>query len=186
MEQPEAARRIERFTNTFDLESGRDDLADSDVLARWLVDNELVEPGTRVDAADHRACLDLRTGIREVLVATGEPDPHPLARADALLAELPVLVSLTSAVAGRPVLVPAPDLAPVRRACVRLALDWVDLVLTGRSVRLKRCAEHTCGWVFWDGSKNQSRRWCSMRVCGNRTKSRRHTERTRRAAAPAD
>ncbi|MCX5231111.1 CGNR zinc finger domain-containing protein [Streptomyces sp. NBC_00233] len=58
--------------------------------------------------------------------------------------------------------------------------------------RLERCAEHTCGRVSWDTSKNHSRRWCSMRVCGNRTKSRRYaapgsaTERLRCRGARRD
>ncbi|MFF4773469.1 CGNR zinc finger domain-containing protein [Microtetraspora fusca] len=38
--------------------------------------------------------------------------------------------------------------------------------------RLKVCAESTCQWAFIDSSKNRSRSWCSMRVCGNRTKTR--------------
>jgi predicted RNA-binding Zn ribbon-like protein len=31
-----------------------------------------------------------------------------------------------------------------------------------------------CGWLFMDDSKNGSRRWCSMRSCGNRAKAQRH------------
>jgi len=184
MERPRAAERIELFANTFDLESGRDELAAPGELRRWLAEQGLIGSGVPVDEADHRMCLGLRTGIREILsVPVEEPAPHHLARADALLAELPVLVSLASAAGGRPVLVPEPGLAPVRRAYALLALDWVELAITGQVVRLKSCAEHTCRWVFWDGSKNQSRRWCSMRVCGNRTKARRHTERARRIRA---
>lgn len=40
--------------------------------------------------------------------------------------------------------------------------------------RLRECASETCGWLFLDFSKNGSRRWCDMRVCGNRRKARRH------------
>lgn len=62
-----------------------------------------------------------------------------------------------------------------------LAISWSELVTTGDAARLKRCAEHTCGWVFWDVSKNRSRRWCSMKVCGNRNKSRSYASRQRQA-----
>jgi predicted RNA-binding Zn ribbon-like protein len=31
----------------------------------------------------------------------------------------------------------------------------------------------TCRWLFLDTSKNHTRRWCNMRVCGNRMKARR-------------
>jgi len=37
-----------------------------------------------------------------------------------------------------------------------------------------------CQWAFYDRSKNRSGRWCSMRTCGNRTKTRAY--RTRRRA----
>ena len=47
-----------------------------------------------------------------------------------------------------------------------------DLLAKGRFERLKQCAE--CGWLFYDHSKNNSRRWCDMATCGNRTKLRRH------------
>ena len=40
--------------------------------------------------------------------------------------------------------------------------------------RVKRCpGSGDCGWLFLDGSKNASRRWCSMEGCGNRAKVRR-------------
>jgi predicted RNA-binding Zn ribbon-like protein len=36
------------------------------------------------------------------------------------------------------------------------------------------CAAEDCGWLFLDTSKNHTRRWCSMKSCGNRAKARRH------------
>ncbi|WP_137135195.1 CGNR zinc finger domain-containing protein [Rhizobium sp. FKY42] len=41
--------------------------------------------------------------------------------------------------------------------------------------RLKICGH--CGWLFLDRSKNKSRFWCDMAVCGNRTKASRHYRR---------
>jgi predicted RNA-binding Zn ribbon-like protein len=45
-------------------------------------------------------------------------------------------------------------------------------------VRVGRCPGHGCGWLFAD--PRGRRRWCSMAVCGNRAKVRRHAERARR------
>jgi predicted RNA-binding Zn ribbon-like protein len=45
--------------------------------------------------------------------------------------------------------------------------------------RLKICGN--CGWLFIDRSKNRSRAWCDMAVCGNRVKAARHYDRSRRA-----
>ena len=40
--------------------------------------------------------------------------------------------------------------------------------------RMKACPHEHCGWVFYDRSRNRSSQWCSMRLCGNRTKAARH------------
>jgi predicted RNA-binding Zn ribbon-like protein len=59
-----------------------------------------------------------------------------------------------------------------------------DLLVEGETGRIKECAGARCGWLFFDSSRNRSRRWCSMRDCGNRAKVRRHYERTRRQKKP--
>lgn len=59
----------------------------------------------------------------------------------------------------------------------------VDLLQHGDPARLKQCpAPDGCGWLFHDSSKNQTRRWCSMRMCGNGAKARRFQQRRRVAA----
>ncbi len=50
----------------------------------------------------------------------------------------------------------------------------VDLMTSEAIGRVGQCAdEKGCGWLFWDSSRNRSRRWCDMRDCGNRAKVRR-------------
>jgi predicted RNA-binding Zn ribbon-like protein len=49
--------------------------------------------------------------------------------------------------------------------------------------RLKSCPGEHCGWAFYDHSRNNSSRWCSMAVCGGRTKARAHYRRQRVRAA---
>jgi predicted RNA-binding Zn ribbon-like protein len=43
-------------------------------------------------------------------------------------------------------------------------------MLDGSWPRLKVCRK--CEWAFYDNSKNRSGSWCSMQLCGNRTKTR--------------
>jgi predicted RNA-binding Zn ribbon-like protein len=38
--------------------------------------------------------------------------------------------------------------------------------------RIKICPAGDCQVAFFDESRNRSRAWCSMQVCGNRTKTR--------------
>jgi predicted RNA-binding Zn ribbon-like protein len=45
-------------------------------------------------------------------------------------------------------------------------------MIDGSWDKLKACPGRRCGWVFYDHSRNQSARWCSTKVCGNREKSR--------------
>ncbi len=58
----------------------------------------------------------------------------------------------------------------------------VDLLLDDDPSRLRQCpAPDGCGWLFYDTSKNATRRWCSMRMCGNGAKARRFQRRQREA-----
>ena len=51
--------------------------------------------------------------------------------------------------------------------------------------RIKICAADDCQWAFVDASKNRSRAWCSMKVCGNRAKVRNY-QRRRKAQEQGD
>lgn len=62
----------------------------------------------------------------------------------------------------------------------RVALSALDLLQTGEPSRLKRCAKAgECGWLFYDDSRNNLRRWCSMDTCGAPDKMRRYRRRLR-------
>ena len=54
-----------------------------------------------------------------------------------------------------------------------------DLLVSPHIKRIKKCADDACGWLFVDMSRNNSRRWCSMKDCGNRAKAHRHYLRKR-------
>ena len=59
----------------------------------------------------------------------------------------------------------------VRSAAELLASDNLPLV--------RACSSKTCQWFFLDTSKNHRRRWCSMKLCGNRAKVRKFYARQR-------
>lgn len=67
-------------------------------------------------------------------------------------------------------------------------VSWsaAELLTHGLVDRIRECpGQGNCGWLFLDLTKNASRRWCDMRVCGNRAKARRHYTRTRQGAGGA-
>jgi predicted RNA-binding Zn ribbon-like protein len=74
-------------------------------------------------------------------------------------------VAIVLPVGGAPRLT-APDVAgAVLAAATRLAV-------LGQWDRVKICPAEDCRWAFYDRSRNHSRTWCSMQVCGNREKAR--------------
>jgi len=52
----------------------------------------------------------------------------------------------------------------------KIAIEFLKLVISKEFKYLKNCDNHKCCLYFIDTSKNHSRRWCSMEICGNRSK----------------
>jgi predicted RNA-binding Zn ribbon-like protein len=73
------------------------------------------------------------------------------------------------------------DDAPLAAALGPIALAATTLVTERDPTRIKQCGGVACGWLFYDETKNNRRRWCEMEVCGNRAKQRRRAARGREA-----
>jgi predicted RNA-binding Zn ribbon-like protein len=54
-----------------------------------------------------------------------------------------------------------------------LAMSAADLMTSEAVYRVRACHNPECRWLFLDTSKNHTRRWCDMKLCGNRMKARR-------------
>ena len=61
---------------------------------------------------------------------------------------------------------------PVARAAA-------DLLTSGDLGLVRQCVAADCAWLFLDKTKNHRRRWCDMKICGNRAKARRYYQRQR-------
>jgi predicted RNA-binding Zn ribbon-like protein len=59
----------------------------------------------------------------------------------------------------------------------------VELLSSADVDKVRECGEETCKWLFLDTSRNGARRWCDMRICGNRAKAKRYYSRTRQELA---
>jgi predicted RNA-binding Zn ribbon-like protein len=57
-------------------------------------------------------------------------------------------------------------LAPILRSAA-------ELLSSAELAKVRECAAEGCAWLFLDNSRNKQRRWCDMKVCGNRNKARR-------------
>lgn len=167
---------VQDFVNTLDVESARDRIADPEALRSWLVEHGLMDGAahelTPADVAEVRA---LREGLREVLHSHhgGEGASDAVATINRVAARAPLTVVFAPDGATRLAAVGS----GLDAALARLLAPIHDAVVDGTWTRLKACRAERCAWVYYDASKNRSRAWCSMAVCGNRVKSRAYRER---------
>lgn len=184
------------FTNTRSgrgTESEREHLRSYGDLLGWAEHAGALEPhrvqilreaaAARPAEADFvlREAIDLREALYRLFAAVAEEEPAPERDLIALnrwigqsyphLALEPAADAFTLAFAASD-----RDLASVLWPIVGSAAD----VLTQQRLdRVKRCPGWDCGWLFYDTTKNGTRRWCDMATCGNREKSRLHYRRRR-------
>jgi predicted RNA-binding Zn ribbon-like protein len=64
----------------------------------------------------------------------------------------------------------------------QVAKAGAELLTSDLVYNVRACAAERCRWLFVDTSRNHARRWCDMRICGNREKARRFQERVRKEA----
>jgi len=74
------------------------------------------------------------------------------------------------------------DIEDAERAGELLSLTLLELLAQAPD-RIRRCQNPGCVLWFFDTTRNGTRRWCSMEVCGNRAKARRHDDPARKPAA---
>jgi predicted RNA-binding Zn ribbon-like protein len=140
-----------------------DDLADPVRARAWLT-----SVGGLGTEAELRNVLAVRQALQAVV--RGQQPPDVLASALQGVTKVPAMtggqVTWTLSV------------SPDRELAVRAVLAWDTL--TRRSPgRLRPCANDECRLFLIDRSKANAARWCSMAVCGNRMKARRHYQRAR-------
>lgn len=165
---PAHAALLVDYANTLDISDHIDDLTTPPEVSGWLFDRGLLPQRAPADDSDLALARELRDAVRAAFVANHDgtetgtgPDLEQLA------SQLPLALQIR---ADRPLLSPIED--GVRGGLSRLLVAAADAGADGSWRRLKICAADDCAWAFYDTSKNRSRTWCSMQVCGNRKKTR--------------
>lgn len=144
------------FLNTRDAETGTDLLDEPEQWCAWCRARDLGEAPPPRSAREVRDAM--RASVSCTDAASAETTSWP---------EWPMRMVLRG---GVPVLTGNDALGGVLAAAF-------NLVATGHWWRIKICPAEDCLWAFYDRSRNRSRTWCSMRVCGNREKARSWRER---------
>jgi predicted RNA-binding Zn ribbon-like protein len=174
---PRELAPIEALVNTVEVDSGEEQLSSPAALRDWLVGQGLLDGSAPVGEADLAAAIELREALRAMLrVNDGEPaDPAAVETVNRAAAGLRLRIAFDRD--GDPGL--RPDHEGVRGALAALLAGVAVARANGTWARLKACSADDCQWAFYDRSKNRSGRWCSMRTCGNRTKTRAYRTRRR-------
>ncbi len=158
---PEPLRLVQRLVNTADFERGRD----------WLADL-LAEEGVQAAPHELERAREVREAIRELLYANNrqatEGDPHAVLRRAADRADFSLDLEPPALAASAP---------GVDGLLGRVLAVAYGAMVDGSWSRLKACRNHGCRWAFYDYSRNRSANWCSMQLCGNRTKTRAYRRR---------
>ena len=165
---------VQAFLNTFwDLGGdGAEVWSSPEAYARWLGERGFSGAVSRVDVD---GAILVREALRSLALANHDDAAAPAAeevldRVALEVAPRAGLVLRFGAGGDRlDVAADGPD------AALALVLGIVFGARAGGSWRrMKACPHEHCGWVFYDRSRNRSSQWCSMRICGNRTKAARH------------
>lgn len=125
---------------------------------------------------------DLRHVLRSLLESGRPPDSPTLARLNRVLGASDQFWELSRV--GRTTRLGLSwrheDWQAVMTATVA---SYGELLVSGGIQRVTLCANPDCSFMFFDESRNGSRRWCESAACGNLVKVRAHRARRRRAAA---
>lgn len=150
------------------------------VAARWRS-----HPAEGTRALDE--AIRLREAIYRIFRATAESTgakSEDLALLNATLAAAPARHVLAKTGDGFAWTLPALN-ADVTTLLAPVLWAAGDLLVEPARVKVRRCANDECVWLFLDDSKSATRRWCAMSSCGNRAKAHRHYEKTKMEAKKA-
>ncbi|MFI5616676.1 CGNR zinc finger domain-containing protein [Streptomyces sp. NPDC051567] len=154
-----------------DLFAGAAGLTRLEGLAVWLESAGLAGRSR----ADAPTLVHLLTAREALSRAVADPaDGSARALVDAVLEHGRIRATLTAEGPGERAEFADPAWGPAWTA----AYDYLGL-LGATPERIRACASDHCVLRFYDVSRNGTRRWCSMAICGNRAKASRHYARTR-------
>ena len=170
---------VQAFVNTREAERGWEELADPGSLRRWFADRGVLPETGLVGERDVERAREVREALRALLVANNGGEVDALAVEALNRAAGRAKLGVRFAADGGTVLEPDSGGADGALGMILAAVHAGMREGTWR--RLKACRNEGCTWAFYDRSRNRSGGWCSMAVCGNRTKTRAY--RRRRAKA---
>jgi predicted RNA-binding Zn ribbon-like protein len=137
-------------------------------------------------ASDVLRLIELRSRLDAIVVACQAGDEATAIRdLNSLLAETGAVPQIVTHDGRPPHIHVTRAAAPLAdRIAAHSAMGLAELVVAGQSGRIRTCASAVCDAVFIDLSRNQSRRYCDSRTCGNRVHVAAYRSRRSRSSRP--
>jgi predicted RNA-binding Zn ribbon-like protein len=165
---PGELRLLQLFLNSVDIEAGTDGFATVSGFRSWLLGCGLIRRNVPVSEPDRALGARTREAIRDL---AGANTGHAVgARSVDLLNRLGgsgLTIQFDRTGAAR--------LAGSNRNILGALATMLSVIpvsmAAGTWPRLKVCRRDKCRWVFYDRSKPGRGVWCTMSICGARTKS---------------
>jgi predicted RNA-binding Zn ribbon-like protein len=158
---------VRDFVNTLEVDTGDDALAEPGAVEAWFGDRGLVTGD--LSAADGRRAIRLREALRDLLLANNHAG-HDAQGARRVVEACGRRAKLALRFSESGELVPVPTAGGIDGALGGIVSEAARSMQDGTWGRLKACRAEGCQWAYFDRTRNRSRAWCSMEVCGNREK----------------
>lgn len=161
---------VHGFLNTWSDELGIEDFKTASSTEAWMRDVGLWAGTRKITSKQHLRIISFRNELRAWLL-----DNKRVQSLNELAAEVTFLAEFCPSGEIR--------FSSGGDACDRILGTLIGVISeslqNGTWDRLKCCDLPTCGWAFYDPTRSRTKRWCSMKTCGSRHKSREYYKRSK-------
>jgi predicted RNA-binding Zn ribbon-like protein len=167
--------RFENYTGTGEVY----DRLEMEVWRRWFLDRAGIPVKQPPTPETFHELREVRTRLRDLLERSARPAPRTMSWINRYLAASPAVWQLRTAGAGAGAELHVTWDSDWTGVIAAVLSSYGRLLEDGTSDRVRECANPHCTWLFYDESRNATRRWCDPQACGNLLNVHAHRERSR-------
>ncbi|QSF45970.1 CGNR zinc finger domain-containing protein [Paenibacillus tianjinensis] len=164
-----------RDWRTGDRSHDKDRLEDQQWLAEWLAQHDLpaAAPPVAVELQKLKELRSLLWAEVQKLVQGAQPDQTLLDQLNRYMAEGPSIRQIVQKPDKPPELSLLPQRSDWGQIMAEIAASFAGVLLEKETSRIRICDNPDCLWVYYDDTRNRSKRYCDDKLCGNLMKVRR-------------
>lgn len=164
-----------RDWRTGDRSKDRDRLEDQEWLEKWLEQQSLqvTSPPEPDELEQLKQLRGLLWGEVQKLVQGNSADPKLLEQLNMYMGKGPAIRQVVWKPDGRAELSLLPQRNDWEQVMAEIAASFAAALLEKETSRFRICDNPDCLWVYYDDTRNRSKRYCDDKLCGNLMKVRR-------------